>query len=114
MILLGDFFQLPPVEKEKGFCFRSQCWEELDLKTIFLEKIYRQNDERFISALNRLRLNEMSEDDAKLFYSRQVNFEAENSDILHIFGTNYEADNYNNKKFKMIKSQLYAFNSIDK
>src|SRR5574344_1999180 len=67
MLLFGDFFQLPPVSKERGFCFRSSTWEELDLKTIFLEKIYRQNDERFISALNRLRLNEMSEDDAKLF-----------------------------------------------
>src|SRR5574344_964788 len=114
MLLFGDFFQLPPVSKEKGFCFRSNCWEELDLKTIFLEKIYRQNDERFISALNRLRLNEMSEDDAKLFYERQVGSDAEKTDILHIFGTNYEADNYNTQKFRRISSRLYVFNSVDK
>src|SRR5574344_2814240 len=114
LILLGDFFQLPPVEKGKGFCFRSQCWDELNLKTIFLEKIYRQEDERFISALNRLRLNEMTEDDAMLFYERQVGSDAEKTDILHIFGTNYEADNYNTQKFRRISSRLYVFNSIDK
>jgi ATP-dependent DNA helicase PIF1 len=114
ILLFGDFFQLPPVKKENGFCFNSNCWDDLDLKTIFLEKIYRQNDENFIKALNNLRLNQMTESDIKLFSSRAFEENTSESDILHIFGTNYEADNYNNYKFKRIPNETYVFKSADK
>lgn len=114
VLLFGDFFQLPPVQKENGFCFESNCWQELNLKTIFLEKIYRQTDEGFINSLNNMRLNQLTDSDLRLFYDREVNYNTEDSDILHIFSTNQEADNYNNLKFKSVESQVYKFTSIDK
>jgi len=114
VLLFGDFFQLPPVEKESGFCFNSKAWQALNLKTIFLEKIYRQNDENFIKSLNNLRLNQLTEDDIRLFYDREVNYNTYESDILHIFSTNKEADNYNTFKFNSVQKSLYVFNSIDK
>lgn|SRR5574344_2047569 len=114
VLLFGDFFQLPPVQKDNGFCFESNCWNELNLKTVFLEKIYRQQDENFINSLNNLRLNRLTEDDLRLFYDREVNYDTYGSDILHIFSTNKEADNYNMFKFKSVESELYLFNSVDK
>lgn len=114
VLLFGDFFQLPPVEKESGFCFNSKTWQALNLKTIFLEKIYRQNDETFIKSLNNLRLNRLTQDDIRLFYDREVNYNTYESDILHIFSTNKEADNYNTLKFNSVKKPLHVFNSADK
>lgn len=114
VLLFGDFFQLPPVEKESGFCFNSNTWQALNLKTVFLEKIYRQNDEKFIKSLNNLRLNQLTEEDARLFYDREVNYDTYESDILHIFSTNREADNYNKFKFNSVKKQLHIFNSADR
>lgn len=114
VLLFGDFFQLPPVEKESGFCFDSKCWQELDLKTVFLEKIYRQSDEQFIKSLNNLRLNQLTEEDARLFYDREVNYDTSGSDVLHIFSTNREADNYNNFKFNSVEKRLHRFTSADK
>jgi len=114
VLLFGDFFQLPPVEKESGFCFKSNVWQALDLKTIFLEKIYRQSDEKFIKSLNNLRLNQLTEEDVRLFYDREVNYNTYESDILHIFSTNKEADNYNTFKFNSVQKPLYVFNSVDK
>lgn len=114
VLLFGDFFQLPPVEKESGFCFNSKTWQALDLKTIFLEKIYRQNDENFIKSLNNLRLNRLTNEDIRLFYDREVNYNTYDSDILHIFSTNKEADNYNVFKFNSVKKPLHVFNSVDK
>lgn len=114
VLLFGDFFQLPPVEKGNGFCFDSKCWQDLDLKTVFLEKIYRQNDEQFIRSLNNLRLNQLTEDDVRLFYDREVNYDTYESDILHIFSTNKEADNYNNFKFNSVQKSLHKFVSADK
>lgn len=114
VLLFGDFFQLPPVEKESGFCFNSRTWQALNLKTIFLEKIYRQNDENFIKSLNNLRLNQLTEEDVRLFYDREVNYNTYESDVLHIFSTNQEADNYNTFKFNSVQKPLFIFNSVDK
>lgn len=114
ILLFGDFFQLPPVEKGSGFCFNSKTWQALDLKTIFLEKNYRQNDKTFIESLNNLRLNQLTEDDTRLFYDREVNYNTYESDILHIFSTNQEADNYNTFKFNSVQKPLFIFNSNDK
>lgn len=114
VLLFGDFFQLPPVEKESGFCFNSKTWQNLNLKTIFLEKIYRQSDEKFIKSLNNLRLNQLTQDDIRLFFDREVNYNTYESDILHIFSTNKEADNYNTFKFNSVQKPLFIFNSIDK
>lgn len=114
VLLFGDFFQLPPVEKTSGFCFNSRTWQALNLKTIFLEKIYRQNDESFIKSLNNLRLNRLTQDDIRLFYDREVNYNTYESDILHIFSTNQEADNYNTFKFNSVQKPLYVFDSTDK
>lgn len=114
VLLFGDFFQLPPVQKDSGFCFDSNAWQEMDLKTVFLEKIYRQNDEKFIKSLNNLRLNQLTEDDVRLFYDREVNYDTKDSDILHIFSTNKEADNYNSFKFASVQKPLHSFISVDK
>lgn len=114
VLLFGDFFQLPPVEKENGFCFTSNCWKELNLKTVFLEKIYRQKDEKFIRALSNMRVNSLTEEDVELLCTREVNYNTYNSDILHIFSTNKEADNYNNFKFNSVKKPVHTFISIDK
>ncbi len=114
VLLFGDFFQLPPVEKESGFCFNSKAWQTLNLKTVFLEKIYRQSDEKFIKSLNNLRLNRLTQDDIRIFYDREVNYNTYESDILHIFSTNKEADNYNTFKFNSVQKPLFIFNSVDK
>lgn len=114
ILLFGDFFQLPPVDKENGFCFNSNCWKELNLKTVFLEKIYRQQDEKFIRALSNMRINSLTDEDIDLFYNKEVKYNTYDSDILHIFSTNKEADNYNNFKFNTVKNPLHTFNSVDK
>jgi ATP-dependent exoDNAse (exonuclease V) alpha subunit len=114
VLLFGDFFQLPPVDKSNGFCFESDCWRELNLKTIFLEKIYRQNDEDFIKSLNNMRLNQLTDADLKLFYNREVDYNTNDSEVLHIFSTNREADSYNTKKFNSVESKVHRFKAVDK
>lgn len=64
LILCGDFFQLPPVTKfnygDKNkptvkFCFQTQAWKDCGFTTFELKQIHRQNDEFFISILNKIR-----------------------------------------------------------
>jgi hypothetical protein len=45
VVLVGDFFQLPPVEKVRDpqFCFESNAWKSIN-KCIQLQKVFRQLD----------------------------------------------------------------------
>lgn len=65
LILCGDFFQLPPISRPKfgemkapppRFCFKTKAWEDCRLTTFELKRVHRQNDEGFISILNKIRI----------------------------------------------------------
>jgi ATP-dependent exoDNAse (exonuclease V) alpha subunit len=43
VILVGDFYQLPPIEND--YCFASPIWKELKLSSVVLTEIIRQKDD---------------------------------------------------------------------
>ena len=114
VFFIGDFFQLPPVEKEgeiRHYCFDSPVWDKLGLKNVVLKKNYRQNEENFITALAHMRENCLEVEDIELLKTRCV--ENEDADILHIFSTNEEANKYNFAKFNMIDDPVKLFYAED-
>ena len=117
VIFIGDFFQLPPVEKEntvqKRFCFDSPVWEDLNLKNVVLKKNYRQSEEDFINALADMRTNSLTPQDIELFNSRSAEGDTYQTDMLHIFSTNEEANQYNLAKFNMIEEPARVFMAQD-
>lgn len=79
VILSGDFFQLPPVDKggqEKLFCFESNAWKIVVKMHIELQKVFRQSDAAFVSILNEIRLGRISANSLKqLQYCLKNNLE---------------------------------------
>lgn len=67
VILCGDFFQLPPVQKtfkrnddgeeveDSYFCFEAGCWNRLINYTVELKEIMRQKDIEFAECLQKVR-----------------------------------------------------------
>ena len=45
LILVGDFFQLPPIDG--SFCFESRAWKSFITKHIELKTVYRQTDPQY-------------------------------------------------------------------
>ena len=89
VILTGDFLQLPPINDD--FCFTSNIWEELNLKTIYLTKMYRVNDPLYASILERARIGKTTREDnnelcKRLFaYKKYINEDQKDSEnILNI------------------------------
>ncbi len=117
VIFIGDFFQLPPVEKdnpeEKHYCFESLLWQDLNLKNVILTKNYRQSEEGFIKALSNMRINNLTEDDIDLLSSREVDIDSAEANMLHIFSTNEEANAYNMLKFNALDNPVSIFRSKD-
>ena len=74
LIILGDFFQLPPVAKEEEmkFCFEANAWIEADFKVFELSEIFRQSEIRFIQLLNNIRHAAINDDDLQLLLDRQI------------------------------------------
>ena len=54
LVLIGDFYQLPPVNSSK-FAFHANCWNEIVDYTIILKDIYRQEDDMLVNTLNKIR-----------------------------------------------------------
>lgn len=111
VLLVGDFYQLPPVKKEPTntlfnqiYAFSSNAWSDLNLVNIELCESKRTNDKVFYTFLSNLRVGEIGFREIsyiKTFLSKEVDFD---SSVL--FGTNIEADRLNMLKLSELNSQL--------
>ena len=83
LLLVGDVFQLEPVVTSEMrpllqraynqfFFFNARAFKEMDIVSIELRKIYRQTDSRFISILDRIRVNKVTKEDLTTINSRYV------------------------------------------
>jgi len=73
VILSGDFFQLPPILRgfqEKRFAWQSSSWKDLDLQTCYLQKKFRQDDDKLISILDEIRSGNISQSTYDILNSR--------------------------------------------
>lgn len=128
VLFIGDFYQLPPVEVtakqsdyslfeedfiERHYCFESHLWEDFKLKNVVLKQNYRQSEKDFIKALSDMRTNSLNREDIKLLQTRETNLDTFETNMLHIFSTNFEADRYNMAKFNMIDEPVKVFTAED-
>ena len=87
VVLVGDFFQLPPVP-EKGeepvYAFESEVWQELDLKVCYLNEQHRQSDIRLEDILASIRSGEdVSEEYKEIIRNCSLNTEPETHLYTH-------------------------------
>ncbi|GMH96010.1 hypothetical protein TrVE_jg11011 [Triparma verrucosa] len=70
-IVLGDFFQLPPVDS--GWVFMSEVWKEAEFELLELEKSVRhEGDPQWSEVLERFRIGNISNSDIDLLNSRLI------------------------------------------
>ena len=81
LLLVGDIFQLEPVIKEdewhlmqpfyaSAYFFSAKVWQEMQLVSIELRKVYRQTDLQFIALLDRIRQNHATDADLQAINER--------------------------------------------
>ncbi len=88
VILVGDFFQLPPVNRREaaedaqdtliespanaGFAFSSHAWEALNPIVCYLHEQHRQEDEKFLEILSAIRHGEVEDEHREILLSRRA------------------------------------------
>lgn len=122
VLFIGDLLQLPPVVKPNEwqvlqryyrgiFFFNAHVIQKAAPVYIELDKIYRQTDQEFISVLNNLRNNFVTEPDVALL-NRYVDpdFDIKNSKGYIILTThNHRADTVNRDSLNALTTQAYTY-----
>ncbi|MDP3244769.1 MAG: AAA family ATPase [bacterium] len=128
VVLAGDFFQLPPVvrqkedydddgnqtqlieSEQKRFAFDSTVWNQAKLVVCYLTEQYRQSDPDFLSLLLSIRSNTFDEDHLEKLQSRRVQPEKIPSHAPKLFSHNIDVDNVNQAMLKKLPGLTKTFN----
>jgi len=74
VILCGDFFQLPPVNRQDSrqgsFVVNAEVWEEFDPVICYLEEQHRQDDDDFLEILSAMRSGDVRRRHAEMLLKR--------------------------------------------
>jgi ATP-dependent DNA helicase PIF1 len=116
VILVGDFFQLPPISKraeKAAFAFQSSVWESLHPIVCYLTEQHRQDDPRFLSVLSSIRAAEPDPTTVSVILSRETEIEGFEEDIPRLFTHNVDVDRLNQDKLTALQtpSKQFVMNS---
>lgn len=126
LIVIGDFFQLPPVvnnklidiirrrgyngvEKDKCHCFHSKYWKEFNFKTCVLTEAMRQEDQNFSTALYNLSRGVLTDEDKTYLRKAQQTPFIDDEDAIVIGCTNTIVNEINENKLATLKGKEYSF-----
>lgn len=121
LVLTGDFFQLPPVQKRDSqksemavFCFESQMWKTCINRTILLTKVFRQQDNELVDMLNAIRFGEVTPQLTQTI--RQLGRTIAYPDGIaptELYATRREVESSNARQLGSLPGKAYEFHSID-
>jgi ATP-dependent DNA helicase PIF1 len=135
IVLVGDFFQLPPITKrdlkgEKGeqkqssllggenpssgiFAYEAGAWERARLVVCYLDEQYRQDDANFLSVLSAIRANDVTEEHLNYINKRQIDYDDmpddEIKNITKLFSHNVDVDRVNLSELSKIEDEVRYF-----
>jgi ATP-dependent DNA helicase PIF1 len=109
IVLVGDFFQLPPISTE-SFVFESPLWKKLGLETHELTEIVRQKDPIFQAVLNEARHGELSKASVRLLRKRMnLDYKSLTVQPTMLFTRRVEVDQINARELKKLTTERHVF-----
>lgn len=108
VIMSGDFFQLPPVNRadslEGSFVVFSKAWQELDPVICYLEEQHRQDDDDALSGiLDAMRARDIRRSHAEALLERAGKLPPEGSIFTELHTVNVDVDSQNQAKLELLE-----------
>lgn len=114
-VLVGDLFQLPPIDKYSGYPFMSKTWEELCLKICYLTEQHRQQPgDELNSILQAIRENRVSKTELDILSSKISPKPTQLKNILKMYSHNFDVDQLNDANLNKIKANQKVYKMIIK
>ena len=125
IVLVGDFFQLPPIqkvnthteqkqnklisEKEKHFAYEADLWDRASFVVCYITEQHRQEDQIFLDFLNALRRGEIEEEHYEYLKTRYISKTEIPENITKLFSHNLNVDMVNEKELSKIEEEEKTF-----
>ena len=113
VILVGDFFQLPPVTRDNTpaqFAYESPAWGNLQALVCYLTEQHRQEDATFLDILQVLRRNKVGTSHRDHLDARALTPNATHEkDMTRLFSHNADVDAINEQKLQQLEGSATAF-----
>lgn len=112
VILVGDLFQLPPVNRETeiaDFVHTSAAWEELAPKICYLSEQHRQAGDRLLDVLEAMRRGEVEDWHTEALMERMSKQPAINSPVTRLYTHNIDVDKINQQHLIALQGEIRRF-----
>lgn len=132
VILVGDFFQLPPIVKQDfvqeskkqnlfgaeeskqkknsgRFAYGAGAWERTRPVVCYLSEQHRQDDVDFLSLLSAIRADSVDEKHFDLIKGRQIDHDDMPENITKLFSHNLNVDSVNSHELSKIEDETKVF-----
>lgn len=107
VVLVGDFFQLPPVSRTRDaqFSFESPAWEKLNPIICYLDEQHRQGAGALLEVLSAIRSGEWDQTHVSAILSRETEAEGFEEDVPWLYAHNADIDRVNADRLRTLKGQ---------
>jgi hypothetical protein len=112
VVLVGDFFQLPPVagkERAAQFAFDAEVWQILQPTVCYLSEQHRQEDRTFLGILSAIRRGEFDEAHFESVSERIITLAELPDDMTRLYSHNANVDTLNAAELKKLPGKICAY-----
>ena len=114
VVCVGDFFQLPPINKGEAprFAFQSRAWNELQPLVCYLSEQHRHEDQSLTDLLTAIRKNAVTEDHVSYLHDRVIDasdaYEGDHT-LTRLFTHNTDVDMLNDRELARLETPEQHF-----
>jgi ATP-dependent exoDNAse (exonuclease V) alpha subunit len=111
LVCSGDFFQLPPVEKNiinTDFVLESNAWKLADMKVCYLDEQHRHKDKNLCKILDHIR-NNYPEKSKALLLEKIQSVKIFRDPPMKLYTHNEDVDSINNSELAKIKTEGFVY-----
>ncbi len=130
IVLVGDFFQLPPVVRRDdsiqkqnsllssvaksagNFAYESGTWERARPVICYLSEQHRQDDADFLDVLSGIRSNDVSSKHIEHIHTRQIDLDDMPENTTKLFSHNVDVDRVNTAELSKLDTESRFFEMV--
>jgi ATP-dependent exoDNAse (exonuclease V) alpha subunit len=114
VILCGDFYQLPPINREGepqgGFVTNSKTWQEGNFTVCYLNEQFRQKDDKYYTdILNGIRAGVLARSQLDMLLAKQNEQSGQDIAVTKLLTTNFDTDTINSRHLKQLDTESVEY-----